>query len=91
MMGLAITRSDDDEEGPLLGENIDFIDQHNVLELAVVGNLSSDVVIVVRFSDLVAVLTVDGHGLGLNQERSTVRVRVAPDSRSPNLKKPVHM
>lgn len=55
------------------------------------GHFSSDVVEVKGFSHLVTELSVDGHGFDLLEGRGTLRVRVAPDSRSPNLKKPEHM
>ena len=86
-----IIRSHDNQEGPLLFEDFVLVNKYNFLVSAVVHDLSTDIVEVVGLADLVTPLTVNGHGLHLNSNRVTLRVMVAPDSTSPNLKKPVHM
>jgi hypothetical protein len=50
-----------------------------------VGQFCSEVIEVERFSDLIPPFSMDWHGFDLNEVRVTLRVMVAPDSRSPNL------
>lgn len=86
----AIT-SNDDEERSLPSKHVFFVDQHNLFILSVVDYICSQVVEVVGLTDLIPELSVYWHGLDLSSLTSTDRVMVAPDSRSPNLKNPVHM
>ena len=82
---LRITGSDNDEEGSFFLELSLLVNNHYLLELAVVHHLSSQIIEIERLSHLISELSVNGHGLDLNGMWLTWRVMVAPDSRSPNL------
>ena len=81
--------SDQEQERSHILEFGVFIDKNNFLELSVVGDLSSHVIVVERLSNLESERTLDGKGFELNTKRYTLRVITAPDSTSPNLKNPV--
>lgn len=86
----AIT-SDDDEERSLPSKHVFLVDQHDLLVLSIVDDICSQVVEVIGLADLIPELSVYWHRLDLTIPTSTDKVIVAPDSRSPNLKNPVHM
>lgn len=66
-----------------------FVYYYHLLQLSVVGDLCSHVIEVKWLSHLVFELTYTRHRFKLRLPKLTLRVIVAPDSTSPNLKNPV--
>lgn len=84
-------QSDNQQEGSVLLQNLIFINYDNFLVCSVMVNFGSNIIEEVWLSNLIFEFSVDWHCFELNKNIFTLRFMVAPDSRSPNLKNPVHM
>ncbi len=86
-----MTRSNQDQEWSFSFQLNILINNNDFLELSFMADFGSNIIIVIRLSNLISELTMGGHGFELNQQKITLRFIVAPDSKSPNLKNPLHI
>lgn len=83
--------SNNNEERSLFCQGRFFVDQHDFFELSIVHDVCSQIIEIVGLSHLISEFSMNWHCFDLYKQKHTWRVIVAPDSKSPNLKKPVHM